>query len=258
MDLDLKGKRVLVTGSSKGIGLSIAQGFLNEEAKVILSSRNQQDLDQLKREFSEKFDSENILPLSCDYTKLEYIVNLKNQIEDAWGGIDILIANVGNGRSIPEPIAPKEHFDRVFNLNFDTVVNTVREFYPLLKNVNGNIVFIASITGMEALGAPVDYSVAKTAEIAFAKNLARKAAHDGIRVNCVSPGNVYFQGGSWDEKMKSNPQGVQAMLKNSVPMKRFGIPEEIANVVLFLCSERASFMTGSTVRVDGGQTLGFF
>ncbi|MBT6229489.1 MAG: SDR family oxidoreductase, partial [Candidatus Scalindua sp.] len=122
----------------------------------------------------------------------------------------------------------------------------------------GNLLFIASVAGMEALGAPVDYSVAKTAVIAFSKNLARKAAVDGIRVNCIAPGNIFFEGGSWDKKILEAPEQIKQLIDTTVPMQRFGQPEEIVDAVLFLCSERASFITGSVLKVDGGQTTGIF
>lgn len=108
------------------------------------------------------------------------------------------------------------------------------------------------------MGAPVDYSVAKSAVMAFAKNLARKAAVDEVRVNCIAPGNIYFKGGSWDEKRKADPNGVKESIERFVPMRRFGRPEEIAAAVLFLVSECSSFTTGACLIVDGGQTASIF
>ena len=114
---------------------------------------------------------------------------------------------------------------------------------------------MSSITGMEAFGAPTDYSTAKTAIIALAKNMARKLASDGVRVNVIAPGNVYFEGGSWDEKMKKDIDRVNDIIKTTVPMNRFAVPKEIADSAVFLCSDRASFVTGTTLVVDGGQTV---
>ena len=110
---------------------------------------------------------------------------------------------------------------------------------------------------MEAFGAPVDYSTAKSAVSALAKNMARKLAQE-VRVNVLAPGNVYFPGGSWDEKIQQDPDRVERIIESTVPMNRFGTPEEMADAVLFLCSERAKFITGSTLVVDGGQTVGVF
>ena len=112
--------------------------------------------------------------------------------------------------------------------------------------------FISSIAGMEAFGAPTDYSTAKTAIIALAKNLARKLAPI-VRVNVIAPGNVYFEGGSWDEKINRDKKRVDEIISITVPMNRFASPEEIADSAVFLSSPRASFITGSVLRVDGGQ-----
>ena len=108
---------------------------------------------------------------------------------------------------------------------------------------------------MEAFGAPTDYSVAKTAVIALSKNMARKLAPN-VRVNVIVPGNVYFEGGSWDEKIQQNKKHVDSIIKSTVPMNRFATPQEIADSAVFLCSDRANFITGATLVIDGGQTVG--
>jgi 3-oxoacyl-[acyl-carrier protein] reductase len=254
MELKLGGKRILITGSSRGIGLAVAEAFLEEGARVVLTGRRQSALDQLQTALTQSFGQSSILALSCDFTDNPAIRNLKEQIIAAWGGLDILILNVGSGQSVADPIPSLENFERVFQVNFDSVINTTREFYPLVKESRGSILLMASIAGVEATGAPVDYAVAKSAVLAFGKNLARKAAADGIRVNCIAPGNVYFEGGSWAEKIKADPERVKTFIETTVPMRRFGRPEEIAAAVLFLASERSSFTTGTCLIIDGGQT----
>lgn len=258
MELNLSGKRVLVSGSSRGIGLSIAQGFLREGAHVALTSRSQNDLNQLQMKLGQKFPPGSIATFSCDFTDTKTIQRLKGRIESIWHGLDVLVCNVGSGKSSSEPLSLPDDFKRIFQTNFDSAVDTTREFYPLLKSSQGNILFIASIAGMEATGAPTDYSVAKSALISFSKNLARKLAADGIRVNCIAPGNVYFSGGRWEEKMKAEPEKIQQFIETAVPLGRFGKPEEIAAAVLFLVSELSSFTTGACLVIDGGQTATFF
>ena len=130
-------------------------------------------------------------------------------------------------------------------------------FRIIFSLIISNILFISSITGLEAIGAPVDYSTAKTAVIAFAKNLARKVAPE-VRVNVIAPGNVHFPESSWEEKIQTDPEIIEQMLQTTVPMKRFGTPQEIADATVFLCSALASFITGSVLVVDGGQTVGVF
>lgn len=254
MDLELGGKRVLVTGSSRGIGLTIAKRFLQEGAKVVVTSRHEDDLKKIRTELSETFQADLFLVKECDFTCPNDIKNLKKVILSAWEGLDIIVANVGNGVSSSEPIPSEDQFKEMMALNFDAATYTIREFYPDLKKSNGNILFISSIAGIEAFGAPVDYATSKSALIAFSKNLARKSAVDGIRANCLAPGNIYFEGGSWDQKVKKNPKGIEQLIKSTVPMQRFGTPNEIADAALFLSSNCATFITGSTLTVDGGQT----
>ncbi len=258
MDLGLQGKRTLVTGSSRGIGLAIAEGFLREGARVVLTGRNEASLKSAHTRLNESFAPDNILTHPCDISESHAVSKLKDRILQKWGGLDILIANVGSGKSMPDAIAPREHFDAVFRENFDTAVNAAREFLPLIKEARGNMLFISSIAGMEAFGAPVDYSVAKTAVLSFSKNIARKLANEHVRVNCIAPGNILFPGGSWDEKMKTDAEKMNKLIASSVPMNRFGTPQEIADAALFLCSDRASFITGAVLCVDGGQTVTLF
>jgi 3-oxoacyl-[acyl-carrier protein] reductase len=255
VDSGIKNKKFLVTGSSRGIGFFVAQRLLEEGAVVCLTSRSQKDLAKANDSLRKKFGSEKVLPWVTDFCDPIQIEKLKDSLICEWNGIDGVVANVGDGRSVSVPISSTEHWQRIWSVNFDSALNTSRTFIPQLRESRGSIVFVSSICGVEALGAPVDYSVAKSAIISLAKNLSRKVAPD-VRVNVVAPGNVYFKGGVWDEKMKSEQQKTEEMIKSKVPMKRFGKPEEIADAVVFLSSERASFITGSVLRVDGGQTTG--
>jgi len=177
---------------------------------------------------------------------------VRDQLLSEWGEIHGIVANVGDGRSVPDPLPDKAQWSSIWQTNFETALTTTRVFLPALQQSQGSLLFIASITGLAALGAPVDYSVAKTAVIALAQNLARKVAPT-VRVNVIAPGNIFFPGGSWEGKLKANPDGVESMLRQQVPLQRFGTPEEIADAAVFLCSPRASFITGSVLRVDGGQ-----
>ena len=125
----------------------------------------------------------------------------------------------------------------------------------MMEKKSGSIVFISSIAGMEVIGAPIHYSVAKAALISFSKNLSKKVANNNIRVNTICPGNIYFENGTWDYKLKENKGKVIAMLEHSVPLNRFASPEEIADLVMFISSNKMSFMTGSCLVIDGGQTV---
>lgn len=257
MDLELSNKRVLITGASMGIGLATAKRFLNEGANVLIVSRGSDNLFDNEKDLQSKYGVSKIFAEPCDCTSPTSLSELRDKVHDKWSGIDIVIANVGDGRSVPDPIPSEEQWNKTWSNNFDSALYTARTFLPMLKKSNGCLLFVSSITAMEAFGAPVDYSTAKTAIAALAKNMARKLAKE-VRVNVLAPGNVYFSGGSWDEKIKRDPERVKNIIETTVPMNRFGTPEEMADAAIFLCSERAKFITGSVLVVDGGQTVGVF
>ena len=257
MDLELNSKRVLITGSSKGIGFSIATHFLNEGANVILVARKTENLKFAQNKLTKKFGKDRVWSKSCDCLNSESLLELHDLIKDKFGGVDIVIANVGDGRGTADPIPDDDQWKHVWNINFESALLTARTFLPMLESSKGVLLFISSIVALEAFGAPVDYATAKSAIIALSKNISRKVSKN-VRVNVIAPGNINFPGGSWDEKLKLNPTKVEDIIRATVPMNRFGKPEEIADAALFICSERAKFITGSVLVVDGGQTVGVF
>jgi len=257
MDLGLSGKNVLVTGASRGIGYAISEHFLQENADVLLVARNKNKLHKTEKEFAEKFDKKRVWSQTCDCANSDDLKKLRESVKAHWGSLDIVVANVGDGRSVSDPIPDKNRWKKTWNVNFETALHTAQTFLPMLQESHGCLLFISSITAFEAFGAPVDYSTAKAAVVAFSKNLARKVA-DKVRVNVLAPGNVYFPGSSWDEKIHKDSGKVKQMINVSIPMKRFGTPKEIADAGVFLCSNRASFITGSVLVVDGGQTVGIY
>jgi len=133
-------------------------------------------------------------------------------------------------------------------------LSLLNHLIPHLIKSSGNIVLTGSIAGIEEIGAPIPYSVSKAALTMYAKGLSKKLAEHHIRVNSIAPGNIIFKGGNWDKKNQNDPEGIQKMLKGKVPLKKFGTPEDIGNMVTFLLSERSGFITGSCVVIDGGQT----
>lgn len=257
MELFLTGKRVLITGASRGIGAAIAKGFLEEQSRVCIVSRGSDQLFQTEKEFISEYGDDAVFASICDCTKPSSLQDLKGKVQAQWRGLDVLVANIGDGRSVSDPLPEDEQWKKTWDNNFESALHTVRAFLPLLRESNGVLLFITSITALEAFGAPVDYSTAKSAVTALAKNMARKLARE-VRVNVLAPGNVYFPGGSWDEKIKQDQKRVEHIIESTVPMNRFGTPEEMADAALFLCSERAKFITGTVMVVDGGQTVGVF
>ena len=255
MNLNLNNKKVLITGASTGIGLTVAESFLQEGVKTCLVSRGSKALFENEKKLQDIYGLENSFACKCDCTNIESLNSLKNRVKDKWGSLDIIIVNVGDGRSVPDALPDNEQWRQTWNSNFESALQTARTFLPMLEESKGCLLFVSSIAGIEAFGAPTDYSTAKTAIIALAKNMARKLAPD-VRVNVIAPGNVYFEGGSWDEKIKQDKKRVDEIIKSTVPMNRFATPQEVAGSVVFLCSDKASFITGATLVIDGGQTVG--
>lgn len=255
MDLGLKDKVVLVTGSSRGIGRTIASSFLLEGARVIITGRDGSTLNETLGEFLNQYGAEFVCAYQGDLTNLDDIAKCVNLSVRKFNRIDILIANIGTGKSKYGLVADLSEWERMLKLNLMGSINIVREVAPLMKqNGGGSIVFISSIAGCEVLGAPLTYSVAKSGLISASKNLSHILAKDNIRVNTVAPGNIFWKGGRWEEIIKENPDIIENYIKKNVPMQRFGKPGEVADAVLFLVSERASFITGACLVVDGGET----
>jgi 3-oxoacyl-[acyl-carrier protein] reductase len=256
MDLGLRNKRVLITGSSSGLGFGIAEGFLAEKARVILTGRNATTLASAARKLKATYGDDRVLSVRGDLQRAATVDRLFQTVEAEWQGIDILVLNLGSGRSVPGFEATEAEWNRVLSLNLTSGMEILRRAVPLLRQgSNPSVVVIGSIAGVEALGAPIAYGAAKAALTHATKAAARLLA-PAIRVNIVAPGNIFFQGGTWDRKMKENAKAVRGMLDREVPLHRLGTVEEIAAPVLFLASPRASFLTGSVLVADGGQCRG--
>jgi len=257
MDLFLNNKHVLITGSSKGIGLAIAEAFLKEGAKVCINSRNSNELSAVHNLLKEKYGPEKIIKFSTDISKTENLLKLRSYIFEKWERLDIVISNVGFGSGSSAAIPDPSEWSESWDSNFTSAYLTTETFLEDLKDTKGSLIYISSIAGIESIGAPTHYSVAKSAVLALSKNISKKLSNT-VRVNVVAPGNIYFKGGTWHKKLLSNENEVKKYLERTVPMNRLGDPEDVSNVVLFLSSNKAKFITGSVITVDGGQTSGVF
>lgn len=260
MDLGVKDKIVLVTGSSLGIGKGIAASFLEEGAVVVISGRHRDTLKRTENEFKKTYGPARVHSFAGDLGQEPTAEELASFIEKEFGFLDHLVCNIGSGRSVPPLEEDEAEWQRMLQINLLTSTTCVRVLLPLFEKRSGgsgsrtSITFVSSICGSEALGCPVAYSAAKSALRAYAKNIARPLGRRGIRVNVVSPGNIIFPDSTWEDKLAENRQAVEAMLDREVPLNRLGTLEEIADVVVFLASVRASFVTGAEWIVDGGQT----
>lgn len=248
MDLELRNKAAVVTGASRGIGRAICASLAAEGADVLALARGEPDLVRLADELG-------VRTAVCDVVEVADLDRVAGDIAQAGRPIDILVCNVGSGRSLPPGEERVAEWRRVLDLNLLSTVGVIERLRPYL-GAKAVVVCTSSIAGRQALGAPTAYAAAKSALDAMVANLARPLAKAGIRIVGVAPGNIVFPDSVWDGKLKEDAAAVADMLEREVPLGRLGRPEEIADVVAFLVSPRAAFMTGTTVVVDGGQTRG--
>ncbi|MBI1927607.1 SDR family oxidoreductase, partial [Candidatus Poribacteria bacterium] len=173
---------------------------------------------------------------------------------DRYERIDVLVNNVGSSRWTPTLDISDQEWHDILDLNLVSAARMSRAVIPTMqKGGGGVIIMISSIWGRES-GGHITYNASKAAEISMAKALAHELGKDNIRVNTVAPGSILFPGGGWERRQKADPEGIADFVKRDMPLGRFGKPEEIANVVVFLASERASLVTGACINVDGCQS----
>ncbi|NLW91138.1 MAG: SDR family oxidoreductase [Syntrophomonadaceae bacterium] len=255
MDLGIKDKLVLITASGSGIGKAIAEGFLREGCHVVINDKDELRLAGTAQDLAKLYPSAMIDYFAADLLIREKRGQLRDYIVNKYGKLDILVSNLGNGKATVENKLSVDEWERFLNINLLSTVGLLDDFAQIFKDQRyGSIILISSITAVERSGAPYGYSAAKSALLNLNKNISVDMASYGVRINCVMPGNVFFPGGRWEEIYNNDPEGTKGFIEKEVPLARFAKPEEIADAVVFLASERSSFTTGATLVVDGGQT----
>jgi len=254
MDLGLAGKVAIVTGASRGIGKAIAKMLASEGCHVVICARGHEALATTVTEITGAGGS--ALAVALDIADPHATERLVASAVERFGHLDILVGNVGGNRRKPFAETNDDDWEAVLDLNLRSHIRTSRAAIPHLRAAGGgSILFISSIFGREAGGPGLSiYNATKSALISVAKIMALELGCDNIRVNTVAHGSIRFPGGSWDRRCLEDPQGMEVFISQNLPMGRFGTVEEIASVVAFVVSERASWISGACLNVDGVQS----
>ena len=258
MDLGLREKVAIVTGSSRGLGLATARVRASEGCLVCLCARTKTTLEQARRDVAMRaVGEERVTAIAADVSTSDGVKAVIDGALAAFGSIDILVNNVGLGRGATIMDTSDAEWQEAVDQTLFPAIRASRLAVPHMKQRGGgSIVMIASVFGREA-GGRMTYNAVKAAEISLAKSLAQQLASSNIRVNSVSPGSILFEGGSWWKRQQENPAAIAEFVKRELPFGRFGTPEEVGDVVAFLASPRASWISGTSVVVDGCQSRAF-
>lgn len=258
MELRLKNKKVLVTGGSHGIGKQIALSFAKEGCQVAICSRSENKLSAALQEIKQY--NQSAISLTCDVLEKSNVDQVISSITERWGGVHILVNNVGGGGrwgkyDILE--TDEEVWSSVYNKNTFAAVRFTVGFLPyMLKQKWGRVVAVSSISGLQIHERPW-FGIAKNSEIYLMKSLARRKeyARSGITFNTIAPGAIMVKGTGWDNERQEDPEKFKIRIDKDYPMGRLGSPEEVSNIVVFLCSEKASLLNGSCIVADGGESV---
>ena len=258
MDLHLTDKVAVVTGSSRGLGLASARSLSAEGCHVTLCARGEARLRDAAAEVEAAGGGRaRVLAVAADVSRPEGVQRVIDRTVETFGGLDILVNNVGLAGGAGRLETTDEQWQEAFDQTLAPAVRASRLAVPHMQRRGGGaIVIIASIFGREA-GGRMTYNAVKAAEISLGKSLAQQLAPLNIRVNSVSPGSILFEGGSWWRRQQADPDGIAEFVRRELPFGRFGTPEEVGDVVAFLCSPRATWINGTSIVVDGCQSRAF-
>ena len=256
MQLGLDGKVIFVAGASRGIGLGIVEACLAEGAKVAITARGAEALEETRADLAGRFGAANVWSMAGDLRDTATIEKALSAAEEALGPIHGAVANVGLHPCPPGAAVDDDTWDAGFSQNLGSAWRLARGAYARMEpRGSGAILFISSIAGLGALGTPLTYGTAKAAVNHLTKELAQIAGRKGVRVNAIAPGNIIFPGNNWETLSTGDrAESWNRWIRREVPLQRFGTPEEIGAMAAFLMSDRASFVHGAVVPVDGGQT----
>ncbi|MBP7779116.1 MAG: SDR family oxidoreductase [Acidobacteria bacterium] len=258
MNLELAGKVAIITGSSRGLGLASARALVAEGCHVCISGRGQDALAAAALELkTAAVPPAEVLTVSADLSTERGIREVVEATVARFGGVDVLVNNVALARGGDIVTTTDADWQEAFDHTLFPAVRATRLVVPSMRARGGGaVIIVSSIFGREA-GGRMTYNAVKAAEISLGKSLAQQLAKDNIRVNSVAPGSISFPGGSWFKRQQADPEGITAFIKAELPFGRFGRAEEVGEVVAFLASARASWVSGTSVVVDGCQSRAF-
>lgn len=248
---EFTGRRVLVMGGSRGIGRSAALGFARAGASVAICARGAETLEATRRELAAA-GAGTMFAAPVDVGAPADIARFVAEAAEALGGINVLVNNASGFASADD----EEGWAASFSIDMMAIVRASAAALPYLERAGeGAIVNVSSISALRATKRNAPYGAIKAAVDHYTSSQARTLADRGIRVNAVAPGSIEFPGGVWDQRKQSDPDLYNGTLAQ-IPFGRMGMPEEVAELILFLTSRRASWITGQSIVVDGGQLLG--
>jgi 3-oxoacyl-[acyl-carrier protein] reductase len=255
MDLHLADQIALVTGSSRGLGLASARALALEGCRVCLCARGEPALREAEAALAREVGAaDRVWAVAADVSTPQGASRVVAAAVDRFGGLDIVVNNVGLARGAGLLDTSDAEWQEAFDQTLFPAIRVSRAAVPHLRARGGGaILMIASIWGRES-GGRMTYNAAKAAEISLAKALAQQLAADNIRVNSVAPGSILFEGGSWWRRQQADPDGIADMIGRELPFGRFGRAAEVGDVVAFLASPRASWVSGACITVDGSQS----
>lgn len=258
MDLQLKDKVAIVTGSSRGLGLASARALAAEGCRVVLCGRTQATLDAALRDVGAIAGAEDrVHAVRADVSTADGATAVVEGAVAAFGGIDVVVNNVGAAKGADLLGTTDADWQEAIDQTLMPSVRVTRLAVPhLRRRGGGSVIIIASIFGREA-GGRMTYNAVKAAEISLAKSLAQQLAPSNIRVNSVSPGSILFEGGSWWKRQQESPEQIAEFVTRELPFGRFGRADEVGDVVAFLASARSSWISGTSIVVDGCQSRSF-
>jgi len=246
----LAGKVAIVTASTEGIGFAIARRLAQDGAKVMISSRKQDNVDSAVKTL--KAENLNVEGIVCHVGKKEHRLNLVKETVKAFGGIDVLVSNAAVSTWFGSTLdTPERDFDKMFDINVKSSFMLCKEVVPEMeKRGKGSLILVSSIAAFEPFPMIGVYSMTKTALLGVTKALAPELARDNIRINCIAPGLIQTK---FSDALTNNPDALQLAL-SQIPVGRLGQPDDIGGAASFLASDESSFMTGETLVVAGGAT----